>query len=502
MPAINTCVNTQNGGNILVYKNADSEGIKGSELFLKSYKSNKSPKSIIVGFDPGLTVGIAILNLKGQLISIASFKEIRRSDIISHIIGYGSTILVATDVYPPPKTVRKLASTLNSKIWSPYKNMTVESKIEIVDSFLNDGKSLLIPQNAHERDALAAAVKTYRDHLNKFRQIERRAEKLDLPDDIVENVKIMVINGKSITNAIKELTENKTAITGIDSNNIEDEKISQDKSGLINNSSKINSSNIPTTLHKREDLTEEELEWLHREEATITKLKNKLISQKRYSANLKEKNKILKNDVKSYKTEVSKLQKKIDKLRKDYSKKILEKKEFTSKIAMIKRLQEKYNKEKALRLDLEMQLSSNNEMADISDDYVPVKIIELFTREGIREASEFRKIMNDDVVLLKSSEGGGSNTASMICDMGVSAVITVDKISDPAENIFIKNMIPIIPIDSVKINYSDEIAYINSEELNKEIKSWKEKINIQKKTENNKKLINLVDEYRAQRKRL
>ena len=196
-----------NGGNILVYKNADSEGIKDSELFLKSYKSNKSPKGIIVGFDPGLTVGIAILNLKGQLISIASFKEIRRSDIISHIIGYGSTILVATDVYSPPKTVRKLASTLNSKIWSPYKNMTVESKIEIVDSFLNDDKSLLIPQNAHERDALAAAVKTYRDHLNKFRQIEKRAEKLDLPEHIVENVKILVIKGKSISNALKEYTK-------------------------------------------------------------------------------------------------------------------------------------------------------------------------------------------------------------------------------------------------------------------------------------------------------
>jgi predicted RNase H-like nuclease (RuvC/YqgF family) len=206
--------------------------------------------------------------------------------------------------------------------------------------------------------------------------------------------------------------------------------------------------------------------------------------------------------VKSYKTQLSKLQKEINKLRKDYHKKILEKKEFTSKIAMIKRLQEKYNNEKALRLELEIQLSSDSEMADISDEFIPVKIIEFFTREGIREASEFRKIMNGDVVLLKSSEGGGSNTAAMICDMGVNAVITVDKISDPAENIFIKNMIPIISKETIKINYSDDIAYINSEELNKEINGWKEKIKIQKKTEDNKKLINLVDEYRAQRKRL
>ncbi len=62
--------------------------------------------------------------------------------------------------------------------------MSVESKIDIVDSYLQskiiDKTSFEIPQNAHERDALAAAVKTYRDHINKFRQIEKRAEKAKL----------------------------------------------------------------------------------------------------------------------------------------------------------------------------------------------------------------------------------------------------------------------------------------------------------------------------------
>ena len=105
----------------------------------------------------------------------------------------------------------------------------------------------------------------------------------------------MVIKGKSMGNAIKELTENKTANTGADSDNIGNERVSQNKSGVITKS-KIKSSDKPGTLHKRDDLTQEELEWLHREEATIAKLKNKLISQKRYSANLKEKNKILKNE--------------------------------------------------------------------------------------------------------------------------------------------------------------------------------------------------------------
>ena len=108
--------------------------MKDSDLFLKHRK--ESHRAIIVGYDPGLTVGIAILDLKGNLISLASFKEIRRSEIISHIINYGRAVLIATDVYPTPKNVKKIASTLNSKIWSPYRSMSVESKIYIVDSYL------------------------------------------------------------------------------------------------------------------------------------------------------------------------------------------------------------------------------------------------------------------------------------------------------------------------------------------------------------------------------
>ncbi len=82
---------------------------------------------------------------------------------------------------------------------------------------------------------------------------------------------------------------------------------------------------------------------------------------------------------------------------------------------------------------------------ELSENAVPVKIIESFTKEGIKEACDKWKIKKDDIVLLKNSEGGGSQTASMIIKLGVKAVITMDKISDPAENIFEENMIPLDP---------------------------------------------------------
>jgi uncharacterized protein len=473
-----------------VYKNTGSEGIKESNLIFKAQQSNRTTKGIIVGYDPGLTVGIAILNLNGELISLDSFKEIRRSEIISHIIAYGNTVLVATDVYPAPKTVRKIATTLNSKIWSPYKNMSVESKIETVDNFTGMGNSLNVPQNAHERDALAAAVKTYKDHSKKFKQIEKRAEELAMTEDMVDEVKILVINGKSISNSLREIShpaQDNGYIGNLNHKTDESSKSCQDTDGLNVN----NCANDPKT--HRGNLDSEELR--------INRLKTKLNSQRRYINELKDKNLQLEDEIKFHKTEISKLQSKMDKLRNEYSRKILEKKEFASKISMIKRLQNKYLEEKALRLELEKQLDPNFGMETLGEDAVALKIINSFTREGIRESSLLMKISKGDTVLLKNSEGGGSNTAAILCEMGIKAVITMDKISDPAETVFKNCMIPVIPEDFIQIKKLSDLAYVELDDLEDQIQKWMERTRKQQTNEDKNKLISLVDEYRAQRRR-
>ncbi len=479
--------------------------MKNSDLFLKTERTHRSHRGIIVGFDPGLTVGIAILNLKGNLISLASFKKIRRSEIVSHIINYGKTVLVATDVYTPPKTVRKLASTLNSKIWSPYRSMSVESKIDIVDSYIQDiGKEQTLfelPQNAHERDALAAAVKTYRDHLNKFRQIEKRAEKAELSYDAVDSIKIRVINGTSISNAIEQISED---IKKVDSILTEHHNTTNGKDN--ESELKIKPSiggYVEDNILKDSKGIKDDNGNLNSDDVLVSKLKHKLKSQQRYIDKLKQKNIILEDEVHVYQAKISKLQSKVDKLHYEYTKKILQKRELASKIALIKNLQEKYSNEKTKRSELEQKFKSRKDIkaVEISENAVPVKIIESFTKEGIREACDRWKIKKDDVVLLKNSEGGGSQTASMIIQLGVKAVITMDKISDPAENIFEKNMIPLVPASSVEMNSMHEFAIVNSETLRREIERWSVQVNKQKKNEDKKKLLKLVDEYRAQRRR-
>ncbi len=62
-----------------------------------------------MGFDPGLTVGLAILDLNGNLLFLGSFKEITKSEIINIIMKFGRAILIATDVENSPKAVKKIS---------------------------------------------------------------------------------------------------------------------------------------------------------------------------------------------------------------------------------------------------------------------------------------------------------------------------------------------------------------------------------------------------------
>ncbi|WP_431061653.1 DUF460 domain-containing protein [Methanobacterium sp.] len=468
-------MNVHLGGNFLAYKNIDkTEENRSNDLFPESKTEERNQKWIIVGFDPGLTVGIAILDLSGNVISTISCKEISRAEIIRHIIKHGKAVLVATDVYPPPKMVKKLATTLNSKIYSPSKTFTVSSKTELVDSYLSEISSSESPSNAHERDALAAAIKTYKHYQKKLSQIEKRTQKLDLTSEEEDEVKSMVIRGQPVSKAIDEIL-----------------KVPE-------------SADLETQIVEIEnDIDSIDEEKLKKIEESARKLKQKIKSQQNQIKYLNRKNKGLKKEIKKYKDKNTALQNKIDKLHYDYSKDILSKKEITSKVSIIKGLQEKYTAEKERREKLEENLHSikNIRVLELSKEAVPVKIIESFTKEGIRAACEYWKIKKGDIVLLSSSEGGGSQTASLLIKTGIKAVIVADKMSHPAEEEFEKNEIPIIDADKIDLKMIDEFAVVNRDVLERKIEDWKVKTEDKRKKEKEDKLLEVIDEYRAQRKR-
>lgn len=432
-----------------------------------------------------MTAGIAILDLKGNILSVKSFKEITRAEIIKHIISFGKAVLISTDVYPPPKMVKKLATALNAKLHYPYKDMSVGSKIELVESYLGEKSSLErskvvssedVPQDSHQRDALAASIRTYKSYQKKLEQIETRSGKLDLSPEQIDYVKKIVIEGTAISSAIKMVMEMNDPIGG----DINKSEVTDEKTGGKSN------------LEPMPDLDD-----------TIAKLKHKIKLLDSQIQNLKNKNNTLKQEVRKYEEDTARLQDKIGKLHYEYTQDILYKKELTSKLSLINKLQDKYNEEKALRCQLEDNLKSlkNIQMINPTENAIPVKIIETFTRDGIKEACDYWKIRRGDVVLLKSSEGGGSQTATLLIQMGVKAVLIQDKISHQAQEEFERNMVPLLQADNMKLKMIDQFAIINTMNLERETRIWKEKIENKKIKENNKEIIKVFDEYRARRKR-
>lgn len=446
---------------------------------------------VIVGFDPGLTVGIAILDLSGNLMSLTSFKEISRAEVINHIMSYGRALIIASDVYPPPKSVKKLATALNSKIYSPSKLLSVESKKELVDSFIQTTDHLI--ENAHQRDALAAAIKTYKHYEKKLHQIEKRTRELNLSSEKIDHIKNLVITGTPITKAINEVMNEKTLFFIP----TEQEKAREEYENEHNS--------IEPKINSLEDSNSKKSEF-----ETISKLKKRIRIQEKQIKNqegiiknLRDKNKIYRNKIQKNKKELTRLKFRIEKLHSEYSQGILLKKELSSKLELIKKLINQYNQEKIRRKKLEENLKSIQKIKnwEISENSVPVKIVKSFTKDGIKKASDYWKIRKGDVILLTSSKGGGSTTAALLVEIGLRAIIVQDKMSHQAKEVFERENIPVISADKLETKLVDEFAIVKYENLKDEIDKWNIKIKELRKKEEEKKLWTVIDEYRAKRKR-
>jgi len=167
-------------------------------------KETTSNKPIIVGIDPGIEVGISIIDVYGNPVFFSSKRNMDREDIINVIRQNGKPILIATDVTPVPDTVRKIAAQIKCKIYEPERPLYIDEKIQLVQKFSE--KHNLKIDSPHIRDSLSAALKAYSDFSHKLRQIEGFLGRLDLD---IEEEKIIecVINGNTINQCIEHELE-------------------------------------------------------------------------------------------------------------------------------------------------------------------------------------------------------------------------------------------------------------------------------------------------------
>ncbi|MEM4793517.1 MAG: DUF460 domain-containing protein [Pyrobaculum sp.] len=152
---------------------------------------------LILGVDPGVVTGLAILTLDGDVLDTVARRSFSRGDILRYVHQWGVPVVVATDVKEPPEFVKKLAAMCGSVLYSPGRDLTTEEKSQILQ------KTKWRASTSHERDALAAAYKAYLEYKPKFEKITREFGNI-LKFDQVEYAKALVVRGFSIAQAVSE----------------------------------------------------------------------------------------------------------------------------------------------------------------------------------------------------------------------------------------------------------------------------------------------------------
>lgn len=431
--------------------------------------SNDDLRWIIVGFDPGLTVGLAIIDLNGNILHITSIKEASHSQIINEIIKYGRVVVVSTDVTNPPKNVKKLATSLNSKIYAPKKSMTIDFKNNIVDNYIKKTNSKFNISNAHERDSLSAAIKSYKHYEKKLKIVDKKCSIYNFTQEEIENIKNEFIMGVPIVKAINKIVTVK------------------------------NSKNIPKKI-KSEDIIIKTPQLL--EEQNI-ELKKQIKNQKNQIKQLKDYNKKLKEQIKSQHKEIKKNKTQIKKIHDDYDKNILLNKKIVSKLSLIEKLKKELKSKELENQKLKSQINSQKQIKKIKlkEDTVVVKIIDSFTKEGLTKAIKNWNLKKDDLIYIKNSKGAGSQTANTLSKIKPKTIIISDKLPNQASKTLIDNNIPIIHLENINLTNLDEFAITSSKEINKEIKKWELEIENQRANAEKEQIFKAFDEYKAKRKR-
>lgn len=156
-------------------------------------------KLIIAGIDPGINVGVAILDLRGRVLDTSTKREARKSELIKHILKFGWPVVVASDVNPMPRSIEKLASAFGSRIFYPKVSLSNASKIKIIEDYKHEIR------DAHQKDALAAALKAHKKYRELFSKIDASLKRKDMFDDIV----MSVFKGKNIAEALRKAGDKK-----------------------------------------------------------------------------------------------------------------------------------------------------------------------------------------------------------------------------------------------------------------------------------------------------
>ena len=413
---------------------------------------NPRRKFTIVGIDPGTTVGIAILSLDGDLLYLKSFRGIAPDEVVKLIAEYGKPAVIASDVTPMPGSVEKIRRSFNAVPASPGIEVSAEEKIALGKPF---GYS-----NDHERDALTAALLTYRSYKNVFSRIEKKApQNADL-----ELIKFHVIRGASIEAAIE-----KTRTSG-----------EPEKPKPKEHAEKPEDKAVDESLLKLRETVQRQSEQIQNLHEYLDELKEELVAKDR---------------------KISKLESRLSSFKKEAYSEVRKSKEVQIRDETIANLKKELSRKSKTVKDLRRRSNKLRKIQkmEIRGEGTAVKVIAAFTKESIAETKEKYGLKEGDVVFLEIPSGGGAATAQILVDAGIRAVIIPEDISHAAEETFFKGDVAVLK--DIPLERAEDFAMAEPETLKVAIEAWEKEADIKRHKAKQDELQNLFEEYKSERRR-
>ncbi len=154
---------------------------------------------LIVGVDPGTTLGYAVLDTQGRILRTRASKQLELNSLLEEVVRLGSILAIGTDKKKVPGLVEKAAAAVRARVVSPREDLAVTEKDE-----LTMGCAV---STEHEKDALAAALYAHKELeplLERIRKVLEAENKTEYFTDVTETV---VMRGRNIRDALREAVE-------------------------------------------------------------------------------------------------------------------------------------------------------------------------------------------------------------------------------------------------------------------------------------------------------
>ena len=433
---------------VSTYRGADVQvRISGKRLERIRFRPlSGKPRYLIVGIDPGTTTAVAALDLDGNLLHLASSRQMNMGDVVESLYHVGKPLIIASDVQEMPYSVEKIRRSFAAVAYTPKQDVSVETKIELTAAFPYG--------NDHERDALSAALDAYRQYRHKFQNLLKRIP----PGHDLDEVRARVIRGQSLDQVIGEMN---SVLPG-----------------------------------RAVDIPSVPVEVKHDEKVRV--LDGMVKRLRTFVGELQE-------EVKEKDYEIQRLQARVRKIHTSQDTKIAKDTEVVKKDAIIQSLKKRLRKEERHNRNLSKRIIRIKQFAELSMDgeVLPVKVMESLTKEGLRRLTEDVGIEEGDIIFVIRLDDWGRSVVKDLAGIRVRAVVTGATVlaeSDPRIlPVFRELGVPLLSDKEAGVQVRGKRGLCGKETFEDALIRWQETQDQHEREKKSEMIEHIFKEYKSER---